>query len=202
LIGKTEHNVKNLYEFVDFFSTLVIHENEKMVLFDVASLFTKIPVELALKIAKERLESIENLDEITTWSMEDICNGLKICLEATYLKFREYFYKQIFGTALGSLVSVVVANLVMEDVKKRALTSFRKAPRVWKRYVNDTFIVLDKTTLDDFFIHLNKIENSINFTMEKEKDNCISFLDIKITRTDKGTISTTVYRKPTAVTGI
>jgi len=75
--------------------------------------------------------------------------------------------------------------------------SFRKAPHVWKRYVDDTFVLLDKTTLDDFFIHLNEIENSINLTMEQEKDNCISFLDIKITSTDKGTISTTIYRKPT-----
>ena len=33
--------------------------------------------------------------------------------------------------------------------------------------------------------------------MENEKDNCISFLDISITRDHTGTLDTNIYRKPT-----
>ena len=33
--------------------------------------------------------------------------------------------------------------------------------------------------------------------MESKKDNCISFLDISITRDHKGTLDTNIYRKPT-----
>ena len=105
-----------------------------MVSFDVVSLFPKIPVGLAMEIAKNRFKSYpsEDLQEITNWSVEEICTGLRIRLLATYLKFRHKFFRQIHGTAMGSPVSVVVANLVMEDVEERAIDSFGQPPRVWK----------------------------------------------------------------------
>ena len=79
---------------------------------------------------------------------------------------------------MGSPISVVVANLVMEDVEKRAIDSFGQPPRIWKRFVDDTFVILDKVAVDKFFTHLDQIQTSIKFTMEGEEDNCISFFDI------------------------
>ena len=95
---------------------------------------------------------------------------------------------------MGSPVSAVVANLVMEDVEERVIDSFGQPPRVWKRFVDDTFVILDKVAVDKFFTHLNQIQTSIKFTMEGEKDNCISFLDISITRNRTGTLDTNMYR--------
>ena len=88
------------------------------------SLFTKIPVALAIKVAQERLHKLQNLNELTKWSVNAICNGLQICLEAIYLTFQKKFFKQIFGTAMDSPVSVVEANLVMENVETRAIKTF------------------------------------------------------------------------------
>ena len=106
------------------------HNNGKiLVSFDVISLFTKILVNLAIKVAQERLHKLQNLNELTKSSVKDICNGLQICLEATYLTFRKQFFKHIFGTAMGSPVSVVVANLVMEDVETRAIETFAHPPQ-------------------------------------------------------------------------
>ena len=103
---------------------------------------------------KNRLESYpsEDLPEITNWSVEEICTGLRICLQATYLKFRNKFFRQIHGTAMGSPVSVVVTNLVMEYVEKRAIHSFGQQPRVWKRFVDDAFVILDEIAVDKFFL--------------------------------------------------
>ena len=98
---------------------------------------------------------------------------------------------------MGLPVLVAVANLVMEDVEERAIDSFGQPPRVWKRFVDDTFVILDKVAIDKFFTHLNQIQTSIKFTMEGEKDNCIFFLDISITRDHTGTLNTNIYRKPT-----
>ena len=98
---------------------------------------------------------------------------------------------------MGLPVSVVVANLVMEDVEERAIDSFGQPPRVWKRFVDDAFVILDKVSVDKFFTHSNQIQTSIRFTMEGEKHNCISFLDISITRDHTGTLDTNIYCKPT-----
>ena len=43
-------------------------------------------------------------------SEPDICSLLQLCLESTYLAFKGKVYWQIHGTAMGSPVSVVVAN--------------------------------------------------------------------------------------------
>ena len=98
---------------------------------------------------------------------------------------------------MGSPVSVVMANLVMEDVEERAIDTFGQPPRVWKRFVDDTFVILDKVAVDKFFTHLNQIQTFMKFTMEGEKDNCISFLNISITRDHTGTLDVNIYRKPT-----
>ena len=45
--------------------------------------------------------------------------------------------------------------------------------------------------------HLNNIEPSIQFTVERETERKISFLDVTVCRQDDGQLSTKVYRKPT-----
>ena len=63
--------------------------------------------------------------------------------------------------------------------------------------VDDIFVILDEIAVDKFFTHLNQIQSSIKFTMEGEKNNCICFLDISISRNHTGTLYTNIYRKPT-----
>ena len=87
---------------------------------------------------------------------------------------------------MGSPVSVVVANLVMEDVEARAIETFAQPPRLWLRYVDDTFVIIEKKFLNIFFDHINNLEPSIKFTMETENDNQLPFLDTFIQRSRNG----------------
>jgi len=146
------------------------HEtNEIMVSFDVVSLFTKVPIKLALKIAKQRLQSDPELNQRTALSTTDLIKGLEICLNSANFTFRGKHYKQVFGTAMGFPVSSVVANLVMENIETRALETLADPPRLWKRYVDDIFVIMKRSKLSEFLTHLNTTESFIQFTMEKEK---------------------------------
>ena len=98
---------------------------------------------------------------------------------------------------MGSPVSTVVANLVMEDIENRAQSTFHSRPKLWKRWVDDTFVIIHKNSVKNFLDHLNTIENSIKFTMEKEADHTLPFLDTSVRRNKHGDFSTSVYRKPT-----
>ena len=118
---------------------------------------------------------IRSTHALINLSVSEICTLLEFCLNATYLAYRGVFYKQTFGTAMGSPVSVTVANLVMEDIEERALSSFPFPPRFWKRYVDDTCCAIQSIDLDSFLEHLNSIESSIQFTVEKESDNTLPF---------------------------
>ncbi len=48
------------------------------------------------------------------------------------------------GTAMRYPVSVTVANLAMEYIEERAISSFHSLPPSWKRYVDDIFTALPK----------------------------------------------------------
>ena len=106
-------------------------------------------------------------------------------------------YQQTFGTAIGSPVSVIIANLVMEDVEERALATTETPPRFWKWYVDDTCTALPSHCINEFLDQLNSVEPSIQFTVEVESDGRLPFLDVLLEHKEDGSISTTVYRKPT-----
>ena len=97
---------------------------------------------------------------------------------------------------MGSPVSAVI-YLYMESFEEQAITTSSHEPRIWKRYVDDTFTILDRENVDDFLQHLNNQQPSIRFTMETEKDNKLAFLDTAVLREPDGRLTTSVYRKPT-----
>ena len=197
LVGNTEHHVQNSLDFAQFINKQTIEKNEVLVSFDVVSLFTKIPTDLAIQAAHKRLLDDTTLDQRTSLTPDEITSLLKLCLNATYFAFRDSFYQQVHGTAMGSPVSVVVADLVMEDVEQRALRTYPNPPKFWKRYVDDTCCILRSDLVDDFHSHLNTIETNIQFTLEIEAQAQLPFLDVLILRNPDKSIDTTVFRKPT-----
>ena len=78
---------------------------------------------------KEALEIvIELLERDGSWSSgeaenlktEDVIQLLDFCSSTTYFVFREKFYQQKDGCAMGSPCSPLVANAYMECFEKRA----------------------------------------------------------------------------------
>ena len=90
---RNECFVKNSYNFVEFLNTIKINDNELMASFDVVSLFTKIPVDLALEIARKRLEShpSEDLQERTNCRWKKFVRDLKFFCRPLILNFATNF---------------------------------------------------------------------------------------------------------------
>ena len=201
LAGKTEHHVLNSKEFVQEVKQLVLAEDEALLSHDVVSLFTNVPIPEALAVIRARLEHDTSLNERTNLTVDDIMTLLEFVMSTTYFLFRGKFFEQVFGTAMGSPVSVVVSNLYMEDLEQRALTTAPPEikPRFWKRFVDDVFEVVKRGVEEALTEHLNSIDatGSIKFTYEGESDGKLPFLDTLVARQPDGTLKTTVYRKKT-----
>ena len=75
-------------------------------------LFTNIPTDLAISVARRRLMTDDTLTDRTNLTIDSLVSLLEFCLNATFLTFRDTHYQQTFGTAMGSPVSVTIANLV------------------------------------------------------------------------------------------
>ena len=56
----------------------------------------------------------------TSLPVEDIIPLLSFWLKTTQFTYNVTYYQQVFGTAMGSPVSIVIANMVMEDMEQRA----------------------------------------------------------------------------------
>ena len=112
-----------------------------MVSFDVVSLFTKVPISLALSTVEDLLNKDSNLDSRTSLNVTDIMGLLKLCLESNDFVFKNNYYHQKFGCAMGNPVSTVIANLVMEHVENRIFSSSNNTCiRFWKRFVDDVWV--------------------------------------------------------------
>ena len=92
---------------------------------------------------------------------------------------------------------VVVVNLVMEDLERRALATFHTPLCLWRTYVDDTCTTLPYNLVGPFHEYLNSIDPHIQFNVERESGVQLPFLDVLLTMEEDGTISTEVYRKPT-----
>ncbi|XP_072039327.1 uncharacterized protein [Amphiura filiformis] len=110
--------------------------------------------------------------------------------------------KQILQTTTWSCdgipVSPIVVNLCMESFEQQALQSYPGVkPRLWLRFVDDTFVIIERTELEGFFQHINKLDDNIKFTQESCKDDTLAFLDCLISVKNDGSLTSNVYRKPT-----
>ena len=99
---------------------------------------------------------------------------------------------------MGSPIAPTLANVFLCHNETRWLdecpSEFK--PIVYRRYVDDTFVVFRKTEhADKFLEYLNSRHSSLKFTCEQEQSSSLAFLDILVTR--GATFSTTLYRKPT-----
>ena len=197
LVGKTDSFVKNSRDFAELVKKEKLESDEIMVSFDVKSLFTNVPVTKALDIIHQKLEQDQTLDERTPLSPSQLIVLLKICLTTTYFLYADKYYEQQEGTAMGSPVSPLVANLFMEYLEKIAIDTSLNPVRLWKRYIDDIFCILHKSTVDSFLDHLNSLSTSIKFTLEKENNNVLPFLDVLVVHDEQGRLITKVYRKNT-----
>ena len=137
------------------------------------------------------------MSDHTPLPKDELLSLLRLCLSSTTFCYNRTIYQQTFGTAMGSPVSVVVANVVMEHIEDLALRSSPVPTMFWKRYVDDVLSAVPANQVDEMLAHINSIDHNIQFTSEREVEHVIPFLDVEIMRNVDGSLSTKVYRKPT-----
>lgn len=161
-----------------------------MVSYDVSALFTSIPVWDAITAVKDKLDQENNfLERTPPLSTDQILEPLTFCLDTTYFMYNDQFYKQIHGTAMGSPVSPVVAEMYMENFETRSLSAVRNPPSFWYRCLDDTFVLIHDCDIESFTTHINSLDLSIKFIVEPEQDGKLPFLDTYIQVNDDGSTS-------------
>ena len=155
---------------VDNVFDLRVEEDEVLVSYDVTALYPSVPQDEALDIIYQTLSQDENLKDKTTMSAENVITLLKICVRQTYFVFNKKLYIQVDGLAIGASTSGPAAELFMEKLEIRALATFIAPPKIWLRYVDDTFTKLKRIFINSFLQHLNSQHPRLKFTTEEMEE--------------------------------
>ena len=128
LVGNTQYTVKNSSEFVELISSIKPAKSESQVLFDVVSLFTSVPLKTAKTIVANLVDGDCTLGGRTSLTVPELMEALDICLQSSFFVYNDVIYKQIFGCPMGSSLSPIIADMVMEEIEQTALNTFLKPP--------------------------------------------------------------------------
>nr|CAH8868440.1 unnamed protein product [Trichobilharzia regenti] len=189
----TKYSLRDTFDFIDSVKNINVSERQ-MISLDVASLFTSIPLTETICFICEYIET-NNLE------VPLLINYLKELLRCTsniQFKFNEQFKVQKDGVAMGSPLGPLLADCFMASLENNIFDPLICQLHLYKRYVDDTFIICDeKCDLDSLLKTFNAEHSSIRFTLERESNNSIPFLDVLHTRRHNCTIQRSIYRKPT-----
>ena len=164
--------------------------DDEMVSFDVVSLYTNVPVKEAISDCTELLfssrykkppvskETFKTLTELCT------CNVLMLTHDG--------YYRQVDGLAMGSPLAPLLVNGWLSKFDDQ----IKGSSILYGRYMDDIIRDIKGNQIDSKLAEINRIHPSLKFTIEREEDNSIPFLDMKISRLEEK-LSSTWYTKST-----
>jgi len=172
-----QSHVKNSFELFNTLLGKKVPENHLLVSLDVKSLFTNIPSELVIEAINNRWLYIEKFTKI---KKKEFILAVKFLLDSTFFTFDKIIYKQIFGSPMGSPISPVLADLVMQDLERKAIDKLDFSLSFYYRYVDDILLLTPAEKVDSILNTFNNIHDRLKFTVEYEKNRSISFLDLNL----------------------
>jgi len=175
-IPRTSSHVENSFQLIEKLRNIHIEDNYTLISLDVISLFTNIPLELALDSVSRRWGYVSTNCSVP---YNEFLNGLKLILEFTYFWFDNEIFKQKFGAPMGSPLSPIIADLVMLDLEEKSLATLGCMVPFYSRYVDDIAMAVPPDKVNEVLMTFNGFHTRLQFTLEVGGD-MLNFLDVSI----------------------
>ncbi|XP_062701661.1 uncharacterized protein LOC134285233 isoform X2 [Aedes albopictus] len=190
---KSKFSTPSSFEFCKDINGTILPEGYIMISLDVVSLFTNVPRELVKQCIKDRWTEIDT--EINQSLFMELVD---FCMEASYFRYDGRYYIQTFGTAMGSPLSPILAEIALDSVIEKAMSSLPFPVPILKKYVDDIFLAVPSDAIDHVLQEFNRHEERLQLTVEVEEECKLPYLDMTVIRNSDQTLSTEWYSKPIA----
>ena len=182
-LTSNEFSVHDSFSFADKVSSFC--SDHFMASLDIKGLFTNIPLNEVIDICIDDLfcdtNTIQNLDR------NDMRELLTLAAYESFFIFHQVMYRQIDGVAMGSPLGPILANAFLCHFEKKWLSECPPdfLPKVFKRYVDDTFVMfLCQSHLKDFVNYMNTKYPNTKFISEFEQNDFSYMLKAHVAITD------------------
>lgn len=83
---------------------------------------------------------------------------------------------------MGSPLSPIVADIVLQDIETKALNILRFKPTFYLRYVDDILFAVPNSETNYVLEVFNSLQNKLQFTLDVGINNTLNFLDTKLNK--------------------
>lgn len=168
-IGKSPRRVHNSEEFKLQIQNVVLPDNYVLVSLDVVSLFTNIDNRLVRKLVSLNWKSIKQKSKKKITKLQ-FMKALILISNNCQFQFNEKIYNQNFGVPMGSPMSPIVADLVMEYIEDKVLSSLNFDLSFYYWFVDDAIAAVHSDNVNKLLEAFNNENEFLKFTLEMEHD--------------------------------
>ena len=177
-------------QVVDKIKNITLEDEEVIVSFDVSSLYTNVPVDEAIQEAEDILYSGDlpkpPVDKETFITLVELSSKDVVMLT------HDGYYRQKDGLSMGGKPAPPLANIWLAKFEP----DIRDNAKLFERYMDDIIREIKVQEIHAKLEAINRLHPMLKFTMEKEEDGKIPFLDMEIIHKDNH-LSSTWYVKQT-----
>ncbi|BHF68163.1 hypothetical protein SprV_0301119400 [Sparganum proliferum] len=159
---------------------------------DDVSLFSSIPQALAVETLNDLLRQTSNASN-GPLTAQNLIEVMGHCLK-TFFTFEGITYEQTRGTPMGSPISGLNAEAVLQKMERRLFEEYK--PKLWVRHFDNALVLIDQDKLNYYGDLLDPIIPDLQFTMKGEVEGKLLFLGVLVCRKPEGKLAKSLYKKP------
>jgi hypothetical protein len=162
---------------------------------DITNFYPSITHVEGLRRTRDFLEKLRHRHNVqmNDHQLNHLLEMLRWVLENNYVTFNGVIAHQHKGTAMGTNVAVIYANIVAASIEADVIRRLSSSIKFYTRYIDDVFVI--GNNIPTLIEELNKQSATIQFERTSVRTDLVTFLDAEIELKNKK-ISSKLYEKP------
>ncbi|CAF1139879.1 unnamed protein product [Rotaria sordida] len=164
------------------------------VIFDVTDLYTMIPRDGAIAALRQFCQKYSVNGKIGNLKVETIIKLASIVLDTISFAYKNKYYRQIKGGAMGSPFTMVLANIYMLEWEQKLIQHQNRHHEIYGRYIDDVFMTTNLSKEDILKLLDETVRTDPNIKITFTINQALEYLDA-IVENNNGQLRTTIYHK-------